>query len=369
MPTVRELHDDLAPLFGLPGRLYANDPARVAPIEPLERRRIRSFQKEGRLRLWVAERDGVPVGTISALRDDGYNSKKGESVAWFGFYEHIDDAAVSAALLEPVLAQARAWGCERLRGPRNRTRFEHMGVTVEGHATLPPFMQSQHAPWYPAHLEALGFETHHDVLAYDTPVVDDLGRQRELPEPLRSQAAGCSIDGLEIRAAHRIRMGRDLRDAHRILDEAFATVPDISPMPIGQWLALGRTYLTVADPRLLQIAHVQGRPVAFAATFPELNEAIRPMEGELWPLGWLRSALAARHMHTASFKLIGVVPDLRGTGLHAALIDRVIRGVEQAGYTRLEASVIDARNEPMRAVVEGAGMRVYRRWRVFERPV
>ncbi|MBX2796795.1 MAG: hypothetical protein KTR31_03970, partial [Myxococcales bacterium] len=131
--------------------------------------------------------------------------------------------------------------------------------------------------------------------------------------------------------------------------------------------AIGRTYLTVANPRLLQLATVHGEPVAFAATFPELNEAIQPMRGRVLPLGWLAAARASRRIRTASFKLIGVLPEYRGTGLHALLVDQVIEGVQQAGYTRLEASVIDERNGPMRAVVEGAGMQVYRRYRLYER--
>lgn len=367
MPTIRELtQDDLGALFALPRRIYANDPSWVAPIGLLERKRIAAFMDKGRLKLFAAERDGAVVGTISALRDEGYVAHKGEPVAWFGYFECIEDEAVAAALFERVATQAREWGCTLVRGPRNLTRFESMGLTVEGHATLPPFMQSHHAAWYAALVEGQGFAKHHDVLAYETPVLDALGNQRELPEPLKSKAAACDIPGLVVRPTSRLRMARDLRDAHTVLNEAFATVPDISPMPLGQWMALGRVYLTVADPRMLQIAHVDGRPVAFAGTFPELNEAIGAMRGDLLPLGWLRSTLAMSTIHTASFKLIGVVPEYRGTGLQAKLVDHTIRGVKEAGYTRLEASVVDERNGPMRAIVEGAGMTVYRRYRVYQ---
>jgi GNAT superfamily N-acetyltransferase len=367
MVTTRELGpDELDVLFELPRRIYANDDAWVAPIRPLERRRVLGFVRRDRLKLWVAEQDGVVVGTMSALLDAGYNADKGEKVAWFGFFEVLDDPAITAALFERVRAQASEWGCTQIRGPRNLTRFEATGVTVDGHTTLPPFMQTHHKPWYADHIEGLGLVKHHDVLAYETPVVDAFGKQRELPEPLKTKAATCDVTDLVIRPGSRLRMGRDLRAAHQVLNEAFATVPDISPMPLSQWMALGRTYLTVAEPQLLQIAFSGDRPVAFAATFPELNEAIRAMHGRVLPLGWARTVLAARKIRTASFKLIGVVPDLRGSGLHARLIDHVVYGVKQAGYTRLEASVIDERNEPMRAVVEGAGMTVYRRYRVYQ---
>ena len=66
---------------------------------------------------------------------------------------------------------------------------------------------------------------------------------------------------------------------------------------------------------------------------------------------------------------IGVLEEHRGSGLHAKLVVDVIEGARRAGYERIDASVIDERNKPMRGVVEGAGMDVYRRFRFFERPV
>ena len=62
----------------------------------------------------------------------------------------------------------------------------------------------------------------------------------------------------------------------------------------------------------------------------------------------------------------GVLPEHRGSGLHAALIRAAIEGVRTAGYQRLEASLVDERNGPMRAIVVGAGMQIYRRYRIYD---
>jgi len=102
---------------------------------------------------------------------------------------------------------------------------------------------------------------------------------------------------------------------------------------------------------------------------PELNEAIVATGGALWPAGWLRLALGMGRIRTASFKLIGVLDAYRGSGLHAVMVTNAIEGTRRAGYSRIEASVIHEDNKPMRGVVEGAGMTVYRRYRLFERPI
>jgi GNAT superfamily N-acetyltransferase len=206
-------------------------------------------------------------------------------------------------------------------------------------------------------------------LAYEIPVLRPDGSKNQMPEHVLEQARSVDIPGLELRAASRLHLGRDLVYAHQVLNEAFRTVPDVAPMSRAAFLSVGRPFLTIADPRLLQLALVDGRPVGFAACLPELNEAVVHAGGSLLPLGWVRIARALRRVRTASFKLIGVVPEFRGTGLHAALIARVVEGVREAGYHRVDASVVDERNAPMRAVVEGIGMTVYRRYRFYERAV
>lgn len=119
----------------------------------------------------------------------------------------------------------------------------------------------------------------------------------------------------------------------------------------------------------MQIATVNGAAAGFALCFPEMNEAMRAARGSAWPLGVARILWATRTIRTASFKLIGLLPAFRHTGLHALLIREAVRGVRAAGYTRIEGSLIDERNKPMRGVVEGAGMEVYKRYRVYERAV
>jgi GNAT superfamily N-acetyltransferase len=349
--------------------LHQADPAWVPILVGLTARRTLGWIRERQLQLLIARRGDAIVGTISVLRDRDFERDKGEKVAWFGYFDAIDDPDVVRSLVDAANERARALGAVALRGPRDLTRFENAGVTVEGHALLPPFLCRHHPVRYAAALEAVGFEKHHDVLAYHTPVVDERGAVRDLPDALRSKSVAVDLPGLEVRSARRRSMSKDLIAAHEVMNTAFQTVPDIAPMPRSTFVAMGRPYLLLADPRLLQIATQDGRPVGFAACFPELNEALRHARGSLLPLGWGRVLAGLRHVRTASFKLIGVVPELRGSGLHARLIAEIVDGVRAAGYHRLEASVIDERNGPMRAVVEHAGMTIYRRYRFYQRPV
>jgi len=360
----------LAEFLALPQRLHADDPAFVPAIQAWLRRRLSArnpFLAQADLRLFQVRRDGEVVGTISALRDPQHEAVHGEAVAFFGFFCCEDDAEVARALLDRVSEVARGWGATRLRGPRNLSRIEKVGLTVEGFDTAPPFLAGHHPRHARRLLEELGFTAHHDVLAYDISLRNAQGKPRPLPPDLAAKAAAVDIPGLQLRPLRWSQWRRDLRLAHEVFVDAFREVPDNTPMPLRQWTSLGGGLLLCTRRHMLQLATVHGGAAGFALCFPEINEALVAARGSLLPLGALRALAAFPNIRTASFKLLGVLPEWRGSGLHAALIAQAIEGVRDSGYDRLEASLIDERNGPMRHVVEAAGMQVYRRYRVYGR--
>jgi GNAT superfamily N-acetyltransferase len=355
-------------------RIYADDPAWVPPVDAWVRRRLdprkNSFlQSQAEIELYVARRGGEVVGTISALRDRLHEAHRGEAVAFFGWFECVDDPDVARALLDRAAERARAWGAKVLRGPRNLTRIEEMGLTIEGHAFAPPMLAGHHPAYYQVLIEGQGFTPHHDVLAYHIELLDADGRPRPLPAHLEAAAAKVDIPGMALVNPRLTSLSHDIGLAHEVFVEAFRDVPENTPMPRAQFVGLGGGLVLLTDRRMMQVATVNGEAAGFALCFPEMNEAIRAARGRAWPFGVARILAATRTIRTASFKLIGVMKKYRYTGLHALLIREAIAGVRAAGYTRVEGSLIDARNRPMRAVVERAGMEIYKRYRVYDRGV
>jgi len=360
---------DLDAFLSFPHIRYRDDPSWIAPVGSWLRHRVRPFLRTCHLRLFLARRGEEVLGTISVLRDTLHESHRGDPTAFFGFFETVDDPAVARALLEAAAGQARSWGLTRLRGPRNLTRVEDIGVTVEGFETRPPFLQGHHPPTYGPFIEAAGFVKHRDMFAYETPLVEADGTPRALPDKLRIPAEAVSIPGLEIRMARYRSLSRDLGTAYTVFVEAFRDLPENTPMPRDQFVALGKAFLLVADDRLLWLATVNGQPAGFALVFPEINEAVAPMGGRVAPFGWVRGIQGFRSRQTASFKLIGVMKEHRASGLHSRMIVQAVLGAQAAGYRRLEASIIDEGNPRMRHIAESLGCRIYRVYRVYDREV
>jgi GNAT superfamily N-acetyltransferase len=361
---------DLRAFVGFARRLHGDDPGFVPPLEFQLRRKLSSrtpLFRDADLVPFLARQGAEVVGTVSVLRDRRHEQHTGERVSFFGFFECVDDTAVARALLDRAEVQSRAWGATSLRGPRNLSRVEAVGVLVDGFDTRPPFMGGHTPGYYRRLLEELGFAEHHDVLAYDIDLLDADGRHVPIPDKLQEQADAVDIPSLQLRPTRWRTLGRDLRLAHAVFVEAFRDVPDNTPMPLRQFLYLGRLLIALTHTSMLQLATIDGKAAGFALCFPEVNEAIVHARGRLFPLGWLRLLLNLRRIRTASFKLIGVLPEYRRSGLHALMIRRAVEGCREAGYRRLEASLVDARNHKIRKVIEPAGMQVYRRYRVYER--
>ena len=86
------------------------------------------------------------------------------------------------------------------------------------------------------------------------------------------------------------------------------------------------------------LAEVDGRVVGFSITLPDINEAIRPLNGRLTrfglPIGLLRFLHSKRHIKTARMVVLDVLKEYRRRGIAELLILRTLDyGKNVIGYT------------------------------------
>jgi GNAT superfamily N-acetyltransferase len=123
------------------------------------------------------------------------------------------------------------------------------------------------------------------------------------------------------------------------------------------------------------IAEYQGQPVAFAAVFPNLNEAARDLDGRLWPLGWAKLLwrLKVRRPRSVRMPMMGVRKALQTKPIGAALALAVIQATRTFtfahGVVDCELSWILERNEGVRHVIELVGGVPYKRYRIYEKGI
>jgi mycothiol synthase len=133
----------------------------------------------------------------------------------------------------------------------------------------------------------------------------------------------------------------DLPAVHAVLDEAFADDWGYHPEPFERWSA-GYASSPSFDPTLWLLARDGGKPVG-ALTANVFGEQ-----------GWVAE--------------VGVVSSHRGRGIAAALLRRSFATFAERGLRRVLLNV-DAENPTgATALYERVGMRVVKRWDLWERP-
>ena len=118
-----------------PWQIYRDDPLWVPPLLPDLRERVDPgrgvFFHRGEVELFIAWRDGRPVGTISAVHDRQANCERGSNECVFGFFNFINDYPVMEALLERASEWALARRLDTLDiGKRTRCSARRRSISI-----------------------------------------------------------------------------------------------------------------------------------------------------------------------------------------------------------------------------------------------
>ncbi len=328
------------------------------------------FFQHAEAQFFLACRDGKPVGRVSAQIDRLHLARYGDHTGHFGFIEAIDDRSVFALLLAAAEGWLRSRGMKRAFGPVSFSMWDQPGLLVHGFDT-PPYVMMGHArPYYAGHIEALGYQKEEDLLAYrvgrETPVPDAM--YRVIQHALRS-------GDIVVRPGRREKKYFDIEVALLldIINDAWSGnwgFVEMTKAEVDDFAGLLRFLLRPGD---IAIAEYRGEAAAFAAIFPNVNEAIRELHGRLLPFGWAKLLwrLKVRRPGTARMPLMGVRKSFQNSALGAALafavIDAACKFGMACGAVEGELSWILERNRRVRQVIEAFGAVPYKRYRIYEK--
>jgi GNAT superfamily N-acetyltransferase len=364
--------DDLHRFVTWPWALYDGDPAWVPPLVSREKKRLdparNPFFKKAEAALFLAWRGGDVVGRIAAIDNRAHNEQRADKTGFFGFFETVDDAAVAEALVGAAERWFKEHGHAFSSGPMNLSRVEETGIVVEGHDRRPPFMAGHNPAYYQRLLEGLGYEKERDAFAYEKYLFRPDGSP-EVPPPGLLAAAGRAADRTDL-AVRSVRMGeweQEMDHAHRIFVEAFRKLEGNYAMTRAEFGNMAKQLRSVMDKRLLLFLERQNEVVGFALLFPEVNEILSHVNGSLFPIGWAKALYWRRRVETVSFKLMGVLPELRKEGLAAHMALEASLTAQRLGYRRMEMSLVLESNQRMREFIELQEAKPYLRYRLYRR--
>lgn len=365
-----ERRGDFATFLDLPRQFYHKDPHWVQPLR-LERRQHLSKRNPLFQHLdwqgWIAWRGKQPVGRISAQLDHLHQQCHGDDTGYFGMLEAEDHAAVFAALTAQAEGWLRTRGARRVVGPFNLSINDECGLLVEGFDRPPMFMMGHARPYYAHRLEEQSYSTAKDLLAYWMPAAD-----LSFTPPMRRLMARYQ-DRIRIRAISRERFAEDLGSLREIFNDAWSENWGFVPFTQPEFHELGRNLRLFVAYDLIQIAEVDGMPAAFIVALPNINEAIRDLNGRLMPFGWIKLLwrLKVRYPVTGRIALMGVSKRYQFSRLGPALALTLIAAIQEPvmakGMRAVEMSWILEDNSGMRNILENIGTKLYKRYRLYQK--
>src|ERR1044072_2040805 len=353
----------------VPFHLHRNSPQWVAPLifermEFLNRENTPSSE-QAEAEYFLAEREGEPVGRISAQVDQRWDEFQGGRDGMFGFFETVDDPGVAKGLFDAAEEWIRSSGRERILGPMDFTTNDELGILIEGFELRPMILQPWHPPYYRELIDGLGYAM--DLLMWYV----ELGKLKEgdqfAPEIHAAAAKALRDEGVTIRNMNKREMANEGRRFTAVYNEAWGDNWGFVPITDAEVEFQAKNLKQVLDEDWAYMAEKEGEGVGAALTPPAVNQVMAKMNGRLLPFGWLRFLPGKRKVDRVRVLALGVKHDFRHSGVAAGLYLKHLETASPDGVPGGETGWILETNKPMNRAMEGMGGKVVKRYRLYEK--
>lgn len=356
--------------FGI--KLYKDNPCYVPPLVSDEVETLMPGKNPAydycRAQAFMAWRDNRPVGRIVAIVNDLVNSRTGQKQARFGFVDFIDDPEVADALFGAAEGWAREQGMTEMIGPMGFTDMDHEGMLVEGFDEMGTMATIYNYPYYPEHLERMGYVKDVDWVEYRVTV------PAEVPEKFQRIAdivkKKYNLRSVKFTSRRKIKemYGQALFD---LINEAYDGLYGYSPLNQRQIEYYIDKYLGIVRLDCLSvIVDADDRLVALGLSMPSMSQALRKSKGKMLPFGWyhLLNGIYGRN-DVVDLLLIAVRKEYLSKGVNAMIFADLIPIFNKEGFKEAESNIELEGNESVRQQWVYFPHRQHRRRRAFRKQI
>jgi hypothetical protein len=356
-----------------PYRLYRGNPHWIAPLRMAQKDVLNTkshpFYKTSDVEMFLAYRNGRVVGRIMAILNRAHNEFHSERAGFFGFFEVENDKQASAALLDTAREWVRSRGAEVIRGPVNPSTNYECGLLIDGFDLDPMVMMTYNPSYYAELLESHGMTKAMDLYAYDIGVdyFNHTNKLQRVAERLRKKS------NISVRTVNMKDFKNEVGIIRQVYNDAWSRNWGFVPMSEEEFDHLAKDLKQIVDPRVLLIAEqaVEGgkpRPVGFLLAVPDINFALKKINGRLLPLGLLKLLWYSRKINQIRVITMGGILEFQNLGLGSIFLDEIYRRGPGAGFSTGEMSWVLENNVMMNRAAELIGGRRTKTYRIYEMP-
>jgi hypothetical protein len=354
--------------------IYNGDPNWVPPLvmermDAIDPNKNPYFE-HAQVRLWIAYKDGKPVGRISAQIDELVPKYHGINTGHFGFFDSIDDQKVANALFDTACNWLRENGMVEVIGPFSFSINEETGLLVEGFDTPPRLLMGHSRPYFEKLVLNSGLKKVKDTWAYTLDI------SKPILPPVMQKLVTRAVDKGQVtfRPINMDKYEEELKLILDIFNDAWIDNWKYIPFTEAELDHAVKELKMIIREDFTYIAEVDGVPQAMMVTLPNINEIIKDLDGKLFPFGVLK--LLWRLKLKPSFKtvrvpLMGVRKEYQNSRLSGIMSLGLFEACRQTataiGCEEAELSWVLEENTRLSKLLETVGCVKYKTYRLFQK--
>lgn len=365
-----ETKEDLKKFIQFPHKLYKNDShyapeLNISVAEKLSAKTNPYFLHSTATYYLLENEVGEVFGRIALTVNNNYNQFHQTNVAWFGFFDCVDDSQCSQKLFEAAFDFCKSKGVSTLLGPASFTTNDSAALLVEGFDAPPLIQMAYNFPYYEKLLLQAGFKPEMNLGAYYIATKDVNVRSLGLEERLESRL---KLKGIHIRNIRKKDWKNEVARVRSIYKLAWQNNWGFVPPTDEEFDFLANELKMVVDDRFAFLAEKDGKAIGFLLAIPDINEImVHNKKGKLVPSILFQLLFRKRKIKNLRVILLGVLEEYRQLGIEGVFFARIIRQAQNEGIRGGEASWILENNKEMCASAEKLNGVKYKNYRIYER--
>lgn len=316
---------------------------------------------------FLAYRNGKIVGRIAGLINHNANSGWKVKNARFGWFDAIDDLEVTKALMDVVEGWGKQKGMTELIGPLGFTDMDPEGMLLEGFELIGTLATIYNYPYYPVHIEKLGFEKEVDWKEYRITIPETIPDRYQRMSAIVSEKFG--LHAVQEKSLSKLvkRYGTKL---FQLVNETYNILYGFSTLTERQMKYYIKMYLSFARTDLISIiVDKDDNVVSMGITMPSLSKAMQKSKGSLFPFGFIYMLKALKKNDVVDFYLMAVHPDYQNKGVSAMIFADLYTSFHKNGYKMAETNPELETNSKIQLLWSEFNPQPVRRRRVFKKEI
>jgi GNAT superfamily N-acetyltransferase len=284
-------------------------------------------------------------------------------------FESMDDMEAAHALLNTAAEWVRGRGRAKIMGPIDYSTNYPCGLLIDGFDTPPRILMNHGRTYYPRLLESWGLAKCKDLYCWwFTDRQNLVERWGERLERIAKRS------GITVRSFNNADFDAEVRRCQEIYNAAMNDYWGFVRLTEDEFRYYAKQIARVGQEDQVLIAEVEGRPVGVSITLPDINEAIKPLNGRLtnWgmPTGVIKFMRNMHRIRTARVMILDVLEGYRRRGVAEMLILRTFDfGTKSLHYDAAELGWTLEDNEMINRTIESVGGWKYKTYRILEKEI